>query len=543
MNDRLLLRRQRQSIHYRSVRSDLSPDSSPLFASGNALRGHTFNAIAIHHHAPLGAPQTRLTVNTPGDVYEQEADRVATQVLRMSDEEVLTARAGEGIQRLTTEEEEEELLQAKEEPGVTPQVLAARAGEGIQRLTSEEEELLQAKEESGATPQVTPETQAAIDAMRGGGAPLDPATRAFMEPRFGHDFSRVRVHTDARAATVARSLDALAFTVGDDIAFAPGQYRPGSDEGRALLAHELTHTIQQTGGAARVQRQENVNTGSPSTGNSPSPGSGRRMISYGSRGKDVVDAQQLLNQHGAAPPLVVDGIFGPKTRQATIEFQKSRGLSPDGIIGPLTWGALESGAPGPQPQPPGPQPVERWTNEDRAMIAAHIQPGVLTAYQASRIEPAVMALADAEYTSFRALLQNAGSAMERAFLCKALAAGRSLSDITDFAATIHGMSDNWLLRNLNVVDLNEADGVERGIIQQYGNSCGPTSVQVIRASADPIYALALRSAGPIEQASEHAVSAPDTIPNQMLAGEQKAILDTHAATGTGNPATDRTQPT
>jgi hypothetical protein len=394
-----------------------------------------------------------------------------------------------------------------------------------------------------------------IDAMRGGGAPLDPTTRTFMEPRFGHDFSQVRVHTDARAATVARSLDALAFTVGDDIAVAPGQYRPESDEGRALLAHELTHTLQQTGGVARVQRQENVNTGSPSTGNGSSPGSGRRMISYGSRGKDVIDAQQLLNQHGAAPPLVVDGIFGPKTRQATIEFQKSRGLAPDGIIGPLTWGALESGAPGPQPQPPGPQPpgpqpqppgpqpVERWTNEDRTMIAAHIQPGVLTAYQASRIEPAVMALADGEYTSFRALLQNAGSAMERAFLCKALAAGRSLSDMTDFAATIHGMSDNWLLRNLNVVDLNEADGVERGIIQQYGNSCGPTSVQVIRASADPIYALALRSAGPIEQASEHAVSAPDTIPNQMLAGEQKAILDKHAAAGTGNPATDRTQPT
>ena len=224
MNDRLLLRRQRQSIHHRSVRSDLSPDSSLLFASGNALRGHTFNAIAIHHHAPLGAPQTRLTVNTPGDVYEQEADRVATQVLRMSDEEVLTARAGEGIQRLTSEEEEEELLQAKEE--------------------------------SGATPQVTPETQAAIDAMRGSGAPLDPTTRAFMEPRFGHDFSQVRVHTDTRAATAARSLDALAFTVGNDIAFAPGQYRPGSDDGRALLAHELTHTLQQTGGAARVQRQE-----------------------------------------------------------------------------------------------------------------------------------------------------------------------------------------------------------------------------------------------------------------------------------------------
>lgn len=486
-----------------------------IFASGEALRGHVFNAIAIHPQVPRGMPQTRLTVNAPGDVYEQEADRVAAQVLRMSDEEVQTARVGEGIQRLSVEEEEEELLQAKEE--------------------------------SGATPEVTPDTQAAIDAMRGGGAPLDPATRAFMEPRFGHDFSQVRVHTDARAATVARSLDALAFTVGNDIAFAPGQYRPASDDGRALLAHELTHTLQQTGGAARVQRQENVNTGSPSTNGSSSSG-GRRMISYGSRGPDVADAQQLLNQHGAAPPLVIDGIFGPKTRQATIEFQKAHDLVPDGIIGPLTWGALESGAPGPQPpgpQPPGPQPtpVERWTNEDRAMIAAHIQPGVLTAYQALRIEPAVMALTDDEYASFRTLLQNVGSGMERAFLCKALAAGRSLSDIAAFADTIQGMSDNWLLRNLNVVDLNEADGVERGITQQYGNSCGPTSVQVIRASADPIYALALRSAGPIEQASEHAVSAPDTIPNQMLAGEQRAILDTHAAAGTGNPATDRTRPT
>ncbi|ABU58897.1 eCIS core domain-containing protein [Roseiflexus castenholzii] len=395
---------------------------------------------------------------------------------------------------------------------------------------------------------------AVIDTMRGG-APLD------REPRFGHDFSQVRIHADARAATVARSLDALAFTVGNDIAFAPGQYQPGSDEGRALLAHELTHTIQQTGGAVRVQRQTlpdlqgvGANLGLPETMQSP-PSSGlqsggRRMISYGSQGPDVADAQQLLNQHGAAPPLAVDGIFGPKTRQATIAFQKSRGLAPDGIIGPLTWGALESGAPGPQPpgpqpQPPGPQPqpVERWTNEDRLMVAAHIQPGVLTAHQASRIEPAVMALSDDEYTAFRALLQSAGSSMERAFLCKALAASRSLSDIADFAATIRGLSDNWLLRNLNVVDLNEADGVERGIIQQYGNSCGPTSVQVIRASADPIYALALRSAGPIEQASEHAVSAPDTIPNQMLAGEQKAILDTHAAAGTGNPATDRTQPT
>jgi hypothetical protein len=534
INIRLILRRQRQAAQEHAATFDRAPEMMP--APSGAGRGHAFGAFAFHR-VPLGAPQPKLTVNAPGDVYEQEADRIAAQVLRMSDEEVQTTRVAGGIQRMCAEcaaEEEERMSTGAAE---------------------EEEEPIQAKEEPGAIPEVTPETQAAIDAMRGGGAPLDQQTRAFMEPRFGHNFSQVRIHADARAATVARSLDALAFTVGNDIAFASGQYQPGSDEGRALLAHELTHTIQQTGGAARVQRQTppdlhgtGTNLGLPTTTQTPSAsgsqgGSGRRMISYGSRGQDVADAQQLLNQHGATPPLAVDGIFGPKTRYATIEFQKSRGLAPDGIIGPLTWGALESGAPGPQPPGPQPQPVERWTNEDRAMIAAHIQPGVLTAHQALRIEPDIMALSDDEYTAFRTLLQSAGSGMERAFLCKALAAGRSLSDIAEFAATIRGLSDNWLVRNLNVVDLNEADGVERGIIQQYGNSCGPTSVQVIRASADPIYALALRSAGPIEQASEHAVSAPDTIPNQMLAGEQKAILDTHAAAGTGNPATDRTQPT
>ncbi len=428
------------------------------------------------------------------------------------------------------------------------------ASSGTRQAESPSTRSVQRMSAGGMSTDVAPAVEAEIDAMRSGGAPLDQETRAFMEPRFGHTFSQVRIHTDARAASLARALDALAFTVGNDIAFAPGQYQPGSDEGRTLLAHELTHTLQQTIDAARVQRRQQPEFPADLDPETSSPGGsqggGRPMISYGSRGPDVADAQQLLNQHGATPPLVVDGIFGPKTRQATIAFQKAHGLAPDGIIGPLTWGALESATPGPQPpgpqpQPPGPQPqpVERWTNEDRAMIAAHIQPGVLTAFQASRIEPAVMALSDDEYTAFRTLLQSAGSSMERAFLCKALAAGRSLGDMTDFAATIRGLSDNWLLRNLNVVDLNEADGVERGIIQQYGNSCGPTSVQVIRASADPIYALALRSAGPIEQASEHAVTAPDTIPNQMLAGEQKAILDTHAAAGTGNPATDRTQPT
>ena len=79
--------------------------------------------------------------------------------------------------------------------------------------------------------------------------PLDPATRAFMEPRFGRDFSGVRVHTDVRAAETARAVNALAYTVGEDVVFGAGQYAPGLTRGRRLLAHELTHVVQQ--GAAR----------------------------------------------------------------------------------------------------------------------------------------------------------------------------------------------------------------------------------------------------------------------------------------------------
>ena len=77
------------------------------------------------------------------------------------------------------------------------------------------------------------------------GQPLDGGTRAFMEPRFGYDFSRVRVHTDARAAESARAVNALAYTAGRDVVFAEGEYEPGTSEGRGLLAHELTHVVQQ----------------------------------------------------------------------------------------------------------------------------------------------------------------------------------------------------------------------------------------------------------------------------------------------------------
>jgi hypothetical protein len=100
-----------------------------------------------------------------------------------------------------------------------------------------------------ATGHTGPETVPPIvhEVLRSLGQPLDAKTRAFMEPRFGHDFSQVRVHTNARAAESVRAVNALAYTVGRDVVFGAGQYAPGTSEGRRLMAHELTHVVQQRG--------------------------------------------------------------------------------------------------------------------------------------------------------------------------------------------------------------------------------------------------------------------------------------------------------
>lgn len=93
------------------------------------------------------------------------------------------------------------------------------------------------------------------ETIRSPGAPLDAATRAFFDRRFGHSFSSVRVHTDQRAAHSASALNALAYTVGSEIVFAPGKYAPWTEKGKALLAHELSHVVQQGSGAAPPQQK------------------------------------------------------------------------------------------------------------------------------------------------------------------------------------------------------------------------------------------------------------------------------------------------
>ena len=108
----------------------------------------------------------------------------------------------------------------------------------------------------GAAPQIVHEV------LRSPGQPLDVATRSSMEPRFGHDFSSVRVHSDAKAAESARAVNALAYTVGRDVVFGTGQFSPASTAGRKLIAHELTHVVQQQGASARSIPDE-LQIGSP----------------------------------------------------------------------------------------------------------------------------------------------------------------------------------------------------------------------------------------------------------------------------------------
>ena len=196
-------------------------------------REHSPQVRAILHRSSV---QPKLTIGAPNDHYEQEADRVAEQVMRMPEPRVQRQVAPD-------EEEEEETIQTKP--------LFGQATPFVQRQDvpeeEEEEEPIQAKHVPGQSAEVTPGLAAHIQSLRGGGQPLPASTRAFFEPRFGHDFRQVRVHTEARAAETARALNAHAFTVGRDVVFGAGKYAPETLQGKRLLGHELTHVVQQHG--------------------------------------------------------------------------------------------------------------------------------------------------------------------------------------------------------------------------------------------------------------------------------------------------------
>jgi hypothetical protein len=175
--------------------------------------------------------QAKLAVGQPGDVYEQEADRVADQVMRMLEPRV---------QRQFVLEEEEEILATKPlVDQITPLVQ--------RQVEEEEEEILQFKESLNQSPAVSSDLESNIQSSRAGGTPLPESVRAFFEQRFGHDFRNVKLHKDASAADSVDDYGAKAYTIGENIVFASGEYAPESTSGRRLLAHELTHVVQQRG--------------------------------------------------------------------------------------------------------------------------------------------------------------------------------------------------------------------------------------------------------------------------------------------------------
>lgn len=214
------------------------PDGSPDEGGRSHLGGYRFGEMAIEAGERLGV-QAKLAIGQPGDKYEQEADRVAEQVMRMPDPNPLArvslvnsnlpfAAHPLPVQKQEVKEEDEEKKKGK----------------------------IQAKGESGQTPRVTAELEQQLQVSQGRGQPLPEETRSFMESRFGQDFSQVRVHAGSKAAQMNRALNAQAFTHRQDVYFGAGKYSPESSEGKRLLAHELTHVIQQhasTGSA--IQRQ------------------------------------------------------------------------------------------------------------------------------------------------------------------------------------------------------------------------------------------------------------------------------------------------
>jgi hypothetical protein len=161
--------------------------------------------------------QAKLSLGQPGDKYEQEADTVARQV----------------VNKINA-------------PPTQPSVQRQSQSGGTSQLNIT---LMRHSEGSvGGGSSVTPEVEQNIQQSRGSGQPLDASVREPMQQAFGTDFSGVKIHTNSQSDQLNRSLSARAFTTGSDIFFKQGEYNPGSRDGQELLAHELTHVVQQTGG-------------------------------------------------------------------------------------------------------------------------------------------------------------------------------------------------------------------------------------------------------------------------------------------------------
>lgn len=302
-----------------------------------------------------GGLQAKLKVNAPGDRYEREADRVAEQVMRM--------------------------------PALAVQHSCACGG-GCLRCQMEP-----AQDGSGGGAHSV-QLASVTGVLAAPGQHLDAGTQGFMESRFGHDFSQVRVHTGSAAERSSQALNARAYTVGNNIVFGSGQFAPNTSEGRKLLAHELTHVVQQRGSDRKVTGRRGVGFDLSPTGFQrmiqrdlaiapPSPAAAGRVltpaqmadaITYNNRvlgsianSADII--KMIRDVIGVSPlPAVVNRDFV----NGVIQWQANFGLPQDGKLGPRTARPLfrEIGAEGvgrgevsrpPRYSPAGPINVPRAT--------------------------------------------------------------------------------------------------------------------------------------------------------------------------------------
>jgi hypothetical protein len=162
--------------------------------------------------------QPKLTVNQPNDIYEQEADQMADKVMRMAD------------------------------PSLNQNAFFKPAINRVQRkcqACEEEDKHVHRKESGESDVKGSNGLDSYVSSLHSSGQSMPDNSRKFFEPKFGHDFSNVKLHTDSAAAKSAQSINALAYTSGNNIVFNAGQYSPDSDNGKKLMAHELTHVVQQ----------------------------------------------------------------------------------------------------------------------------------------------------------------------------------------------------------------------------------------------------------------------------------------------------------
>ena len=229
---------------------------SRVYRHRNPKREQNKPGNSFFMHAAPGSVQTKkddsffqakLQVNEPGDKFEQEADAVANNVANASQQNAVGIQRKKisGIQRLSTSKEAD-LTSTDEE--------RMRMDKDIQRKEMPKEEddemkmgaAMQRKQEGNGQTSAPPQLSSNIEQSAGKGRSMPDKTLSQMQSSFGEDFSNVNIHTDQDAVAMNKELGAQAFTHGRDIYFNSGKYNPENTEGKKLLAHELTHVVQQT---------------------------------------------------------------------------------------------------------------------------------------------------------------------------------------------------------------------------------------------------------------------------------------------------------